>query len=296
MAPSVSICVPVYDGLPYLAEALESAIRQTFEDLEIIIVDDGSVDGSWRVVQDFAKKDRRVRALRNDDRLGLVGNWNRCVELAQGEWVKFLFQDDLLCSDAVEKMLETSHPEDDLVVCARRLLIADETPEHVRRLYEDHLSTHDWRELFDQQGYVSAEEFSLRVAQEPDKNCLGEPTAAMIRRSVFSRVGLFREDLVSLCDWEFLARVAACSGVRLLDEELAVFRVHEASESALNRRERAFATDFEDPLKMRQAIGSEPIWAPVRKAALAAGIDLASDRDNVLRGAAHRILEEARGG
>src|SRR5437899_12562971 len=96
MQPSVSICIPTYNGAAHLAPCLESALNQTWTDFELLIVDDASSDDTVAITEACAARDRRVRVARNPRNLGLVGNWNRCLELAKGTWIKFLFQDDLL--------------------------------------------------------------------------------------------------------------------------------------------------------------------------------------------------------
>jgi len=63
---------------------------QTFPDFEIVATDDHSSDRTMAILGEYQKKDPRIRVSRNPKNLGLVGNWNRCVELAKGEWIKFV--------------------------------------------------------------------------------------------------------------------------------------------------------------------------------------------------------------
>src|ERR1700709_90296 len=92
----LSVCIPVYNGERYLDECLRSVRDQTHADFEVVIVDDCSTDGTRDVVGHHAAQDERIRLSVNAHNRGLVGNWNRCLELASGEWIKFLFQDDVL--------------------------------------------------------------------------------------------------------------------------------------------------------------------------------------------------------
>src|SRR5947209_3678095 len=121
MTPDVSICVPLYNGAAHLAECLESVLGQTFADVEIVLVDDGSTDDTVTITESFAHRDSRVRLYRNPKNLGLVANWCRCVELANGKWIKFLFQDDFLEATCLERMLDARKPGVALVVCQRAL-------------------------------------------------------------------------------------------------------------------------------------------------------------------------------
>ena len=73
-APSASICIPCYNGAPYLEACLASAIQQTHTDLEILVLDDGSSDDTVRIAERMAASDARSRIVLNPNNLGLVGN------------------------------------------------------------------------------------------------------------------------------------------------------------------------------------------------------------------------------
>lgn len=93
----VSVCIPTYNGATYIAAALRSVLGQTFTDFELIVCDDASADDTLQVVETF--RDDRLRVVRNPVRLGLVGNWNRCLELASGEYIALFHQDDVMRPD-----------------------------------------------------------------------------------------------------------------------------------------------------------------------------------------------------
>lgn len=95
-SPQVSVLVPVYNRAYCIEQALASALEQTFGDLEVVVVDNCSTDGSWELIQRAASSDARVRAFRNDSNIGPVRNWLRCVREARGELVKIIWSDDLL--------------------------------------------------------------------------------------------------------------------------------------------------------------------------------------------------------
>ncbi len=92
----VSILVPVYNRADYIEQTLASALEQTFSDLEVVVVDNCSTDGSWELIEQVAARDARVRVFRNDSNIGPVRNWLRCVREARGELGKILWSDDLL--------------------------------------------------------------------------------------------------------------------------------------------------------------------------------------------------------
>jgi glycosyltransferase involved in cell wall biosynthesis len=94
--PAVSICIPTYNYAHYLTDAVRSACEQTHPDLEVLIIDDASTDGTAALMERLSRKDPRVRCVHNPRNLGLQANFNRCVELAAHECVKILCADDVL--------------------------------------------------------------------------------------------------------------------------------------------------------------------------------------------------------
>src|SRR5438552_8302595 len=120
MRPQVSVCIPTYNGAAYLTDCLDSVVSQTYSSFEVLVVDDCSADASAEIARTYARRDSRIRVFVNETNLGLVGNWNRCVQLARNEWIKFVFQDDLIRPECLERMLavavESGKP---IVSCAR---------------------------------------------------------------------------------------------------------------------------------------------------------------------------------
>ena len=101
----VSILIPAYNREEFIGECIESALVQTFTNIEIVVVDNASTDKTWEICQQFAAKDHRVRVFKNDTNIGPVRNWLACVTQARGEYTKILWSDDLIHPDFLEKML-----------------------------------------------------------------------------------------------------------------------------------------------------------------------------------------------
>ena len=121
--PLISIILPVYNVRPYIEEAVDSVLRQTYENLEIILVDDGSTDGSADVCNQYGKEDARVKVIHQKN-MGLSAARNAGLDICKGELIAFLDPDDLLCEDAIysmyEKMVESGA---DIVVSNHDLYI-----------------------------------------------------------------------------------------------------------------------------------------------------------------------------
>ncbi|WP_426292925.1 glycosyltransferase family 2 protein [Dyadobacter endophyticus] len=97
--PLVSIVIPVYNREKLITATLESALSQTYPNFEVVVVDNQSTDKTWAILQSIAQQDKRVRVFQNETNVGPVRNWERSFNLAEGEYVKILWSDDLIESD-----------------------------------------------------------------------------------------------------------------------------------------------------------------------------------------------------
>jgi len=115
--PLVSVVLPCYDAERFLAEALDSLLAQTYSRLEILALDDGSSDGTLRILEEFAARDTRVRVLRNPTNQGVIRTLNRGVAEAGGEIVARMDADDVAAPTRIERQVGVlaARPEIDLV-------------------------------------------------------------------------------------------------------------------------------------------------------------------------------------
>jgi hypothetical protein len=104
-APLVSVAMPVYNGEKYLAEAIDSVLQQTFKDFELIIIDDGSTDGSLEILKTYQKLDSRIILISRENR-NLTTTLNEIIDLARGAWVARMDQDDISLPHRFERELE----------------------------------------------------------------------------------------------------------------------------------------------------------------------------------------------
>ena len=100
----ISIIVPVYNVAPYLPQCLDSLVNQTYRDLEIICVNDGSTDGSLAILKEYAKVDERIKIISRENR-GISCSRNEALDIAQGEWTMFVDSDDWIDSNTCESAL-----------------------------------------------------------------------------------------------------------------------------------------------------------------------------------------------
>lgn len=116
--PTVSIGLPVYNGARFIAETLDSLLQQTYADLELIICDNASNDGTRQICEAYAVRDERIRYLRSDVNRGAAWNYNRAVEAAVGRYFKWASHDDLCAPTYLERCVEVLDRAPDSVVLA----------------------------------------------------------------------------------------------------------------------------------------------------------------------------------
>jgi glycosyltransferase involved in cell wall biosynthesis len=141
-SPSVSILIPAYNREREIVRALDSAITQTYSNLEIIVVDNASTDNTFAVAQAYAARDARVKCFRNATNLGPVPNWLKCVEFSTGEYVKILFSDDWLEPDAIAEYLNPilANQEIGLVYSSADIHLVDRTLQAAYHLDHSHVA------------------------------------------------------------------------------------------------------------------------------------------------------------
>lgn len=265
----VSISIPTYNGALYLEECLESAVRQTFADIEIVIVDDCSTDGTVAIAEGFARRDKRIKVYRNKRRLGLVRNWNKTIQYATGEWVKFLFQDDSLQDNCTEKMLEAAETGGDgarcnFVVCERDFVIQGGVAENLKDFYQNSITT--LKDVFSGKSSILPHEFSKAILKEGiGLNFVGEPSSVMIRRGICFQYSFFNWNLVHLCDLEYWTRIGTNEPLVYLPEKVADFRVHNQSASTFNHAHKQFQLEYLDRVILLHDYLYHPFYENFRK-------------------------------
>ena len=112
----ISVIIPVYNAIEYLNETIQNVLSQTFQDWELILVDDGSTDGSGRLCDEYAQKDSRISVVHIENG-GVSNARNVGLLLAKGEWIEFVDSDDLLVPTTIETLFSHADNNVDLVVC-----------------------------------------------------------------------------------------------------------------------------------------------------------------------------------
>ncbi len=171
MGPRVSICIPAYNHGPFIEAAIQSALAQSWSDLEIVVSDNRSTDNTRELVLAIAAVDARVRYEPTSEHIGMAENFNRCVALARGEYIKFVCSDDMLEPGSVEELVRALEKEGAVLAAGAR-----------RFVDEAGMETGTAR--------FAAQNWSGK-GQDAAKRCfylgnlIGEPTAVLFRKADF---------------------------------------------------------------------------------------------------------------
>lgn len=220
--PKVSVLIPTYNYGRYLAETIESVLAQDFQDFELIIVDDCSGDNSAAVIKHYAGLDGRIRYKVNPKNLGMVANWNYCLSLARGKYIKFLFGDDMLANrQALKKMVVMldENPSAVLAVSARSIL--DERSRITEIM--DHLGAN---------GKQAGHDVIVRCL-ETNANLVGEPSVVMMRKCDAARG--FNPNYRQLPDLEMWFHLLEKGDAIYTSEALCSFRKHALQQTEVNK-------------------------------------------------------------
>ncbi len=212
----VSVVVPTFNGERFVKETLQSVVRQTFEDFEVVVSDDGSSDATIDAVGSLG--DDRIRILPDRSHVGAAGNWNRALSAARGEYVKVLAQDDLLRSDnlSVQVAALDANPDVSFASVRRDIIGADGS-----MLMRD-------RGLSGLSGVVGIEEASRKVVRS-GANLFGEGAAVLFRRTAGRAVGHFDGSLPYTIDVDYWLRLLEWGPMLAIPGTHASFRVSGAS-------------------------------------------------------------------
>lgn len=237
MSHLVSVCIPTYNGSRWLHDAIVSALSQTYNDLEVLIVDDKSDDSTLDVARSFS--DSRIRIEVNSKNFGIVGNRNRCIALSKGPFVKFLFQDDILYPSCIEKMVQTLESNETVgIVFAPRDILLENPEDPFQVEFRNH-QVHSY-EKFGTLREVNPgiELFTAWLSNDFSENWVGEPSSVMLRKRSVEDVGLFNTKMISCSDMEMWIRMMYFHDVAFIDEPLSAFRFHASSAGARIREKR----------------------------------------------------------
>ncbi len=199
--PKVSVIIPTYNRLPMLKEAVDSVLTQDFEDLELIVVDDGSTDGT---AEEMKKYGGRVKLIEHTENRGVSAARNKGILHAKGKYIAFLDSDDLWVKGKLK--IEVA--------------FLDDNP-HYPLCYTDEIWIRKGKRV---NPMLKHAKYSGWIFEKCLPLCIVSPSSVMMRKTLFSKVGLFDEALPVCEDYDFWLRVSSRFPIFFIHRKLIVKR------------------------------------------------------------------------
>ena len=213
---NVSCIIPVYNAGIYLSDAINSILNQTYNDFEIVIIDDCSTDESWKIIKDFEKNHpSKIKALKNEKNKGLPGTLNRAIKESKGTYIARMDQDDIALPTRFEEQLATFEKNPDVSIVGT---------------YWQYMNN----------GVIPdvPEDFEAIKAYTLLNNPIGHPTVMFKKNDIVKKVGYYNESAHTIEDFEFWCRCLERVKAINIPKPLLKYRIHSAqiSSSSSNKQ------------------------------------------------------------
>ena len=252
--PKVSVCVPSYNYGHLIGGCIRSVLDQTYEDWELVIVDNHSSDNTSEVVRSV--DDSRIRYFENSENIGLVGNWNRCLALAQGEYVGILPADDLYLPRMLERSVEMLDAHPHVGFCHSGFHRIDARGQIV-----------ETRQEWDVDQVIPG----LSELRKLVLGCYMTPASVVVRRDCFDELGGFDGRFRFEIDWLMWLRIALAHDVAYIAEPLVLQRhQHPGSVTAktvAGQPRLRTSEDFRILQEVFRKLPPSPEWREIRREA-----------------------------
>ena len=218
-----------------------SVLASDYHNIEVIIVDDASTDETFDIISGIT--DPRVSVFKNDNNLGMAKNWNRCLSLCRGEYIRLLCADDLIDPDLISTEVAILDSVPSVVMVSSDTAFINEAGEVVGHYDRYHIRGNPLNFLvkFATAGYGSSEKYDP-FRQVPGKKILkhslfsrdylGAPLANLFRRSAAEAVGGFDDGFSYIIDYDFFAAIAFLGDVYIIPEKKNSFRLRRGSNTS----------------------------------------------------------------
>jgi glycosyltransferase involved in cell wall biosynthesis len=230
---TVSIIVPNYNHARFLPRRIETILGQTFQDFELILLDDCSSDGSRSILSQYAK-DPRVRIEFNETNSGSTfKQWNKGVRLAHGKYVWIAESDDYADERLLERLvaLLNDEPKVTFAYCQSWRVLENDQLNGFADFYLDYLDPQRWKANFCVDGREECRNFLVF------SNTVPNSSAVLFRRAAYERAGGADERFRMCGDWKLWAAMALAGKMAYLSEPLNYYRSHDASVRSRSRKE-----------------------------------------------------------
>jgi len=238
----VSICIPTYNGEKYLQEALDSVKKQTYSNIEVIISDDHSKDKTLEICEKFKSEADFPVYIYSHQPQGIGANWDYCINQSNGEFIKFLFQDDILEENCIQEFIRLQQTTNEEVFFCKRRLIDKNGNDLEKEKLEKIPKVIDLQWVInleiDRYHVFTKKDLKKIGSKYPDEishNFLGEPVASFASKKSYIKTGKHNNNLKQLLDLEYSLRVLENYNIVITSEKLIRFRIHDEQTTKINQ-------------------------------------------------------------
>jgi glycosyltransferase involved in cell wall biosynthesis len=230
--PTVSVIIPNYNHAPFLRRRIESVLAQTFQDFELILLDDCSTDESRSILSEYAGVPRVKIEFNSLNSGSTFKQWNKGVRLARGEYVWIAESDDYADERLLERLVSLLDFDASSVLayCRSWRVSADGQISGFLDSHHTDLDPRRWTADFLVDGREECQNYLVQ------RNTISNASAVLFRREVYVRVGGADESLVLCGDWKLWAAMALTGKIAYLGEPLNYYRFHDTSVRAKSQR------------------------------------------------------------
>lgn len=225
--PLVSILIPTYNQTNYLKQALDSALNQSYRNTEIIICDDSTTSDVQELIEQYMLKTNKIKYFKNNGPSGDWGkiNMEKCFEKSSGEYINYLFHDDLFNLNKIDKMINYFLYDDTLSLITSYRKLIDENGEYLNDTLRTALQ-------YPYNIRLTGEEAGRKLLFSLN-NYIGEPTTAMFRKSAIksSINGYDKYEINCLIDAALWLKLLRQGNMIYISEPLSKFRIHSSQNS-----------------------------------------------------------------
>jgi glycosyltransferase involved in cell wall biosynthesis len=219
--PKVSIGIPTHNSAKFLEQTINSILEQTYGDFELIISDDSSQDNTLEIANSFIAQDQRIKVFTHEQKLGLFGNFNKCLEYGQGEYINIIGHDDIMLPQNIQVKCEILDNYPNVGLVASSIKCIDEQNNFVT------LGDINWGK-YQVNSLENGKEWVQYQATANNPICC---PFVFLRRSTLDKSGFFSCEYPFVGDYEMWLRTALFSDIYFVKDVLGYFRWHQSNES-----------------------------------------------------------------
>ncbi|MEI6580868.1 MAG: glycosyltransferase [bacterium] len=203
----LSVVMPSYNSKKYIAKSIASILEQTFTNYELIIVDDGSIDNTWKIINKYKKKDRRIIAVRNEKNEGISKAMNKGIALAKGEYITRMDSDDISLPERLDRQIFFLDKNKEYGLCSTNISSFNKKNATISAsLYAEHKTPIEW----------------LFLWMNPIANAPAMYRSEIIRENLIK----YNEKLKTAEDYDFICHIIRHTRVYQINKVLYMYRIH----------------------------------------------------------------------